>query len=78
MERITPKFALAALTLALGACATQPLNQDKLRAHAERNCRVEAAVNREYPVDASGRAGATSIAYQACMRRAGFPVDGSR
>jgi len=61
----------AASCIALAACSTQPLNHDTMRAHAERNCRVQAATTPAYAVDSTG-VSLRSVAYDACMRRAGF------
>lgn len=65
-------FAVAA-ALSLAACATQPLNRDALRAHAERNCRVEATTAPAYAIDSTG-VGTRNVAYDRCMARRGFVV----
>lgn len=59
------------LCTAIPGCASQPLHQDVLRQHAERNCRVAATVDKTYAVDSLG-VGLDNIGYQVCMRRAGF------
>lgn len=65
-------FAVVALAL-LGACSTTPMRSSVLRQHAERNCHVEAAVDKTYAIDSTG-ASINSVTYQACMRRHGFVV----
>lgn len=60
-----------AAVLTLAACTTQPLRTDVLRAHAERNCRVEATVNHAYAVDSMG-IGMKNVAYNRCMAAHGF------
>lgn len=62
------RYCLIAVTL-LAGCALQPLDHDKLRAHAERNCRVHAAVNKQYAVDSTGVSTKNS-AYEMCMHEA--------
>lgn len=64
---------LSIALLALTACASAPLDQNVARIHAQRNCRVDAAVNRTYSVDSLG-VGSKNIGYETCMRRAGFAV----
>lgn len=60
---------VAALTL--GACASQPMNRDTLIAHAERNCRVQAATSPAYAIDSTG-GGTVNVAYEKCMAKHGY------
>ena len=53
--------------LCLAACVTQSLNRDVLRLHAERNCRVRAAVASAYAVDSTG-IGLRNVAFDRCLR----------
>lgn len=62
------KAALAITIILLTGCATTPMNRDVLRAHAERNCRVEAATNKAYKVDSTG-VDVRNTAYASCMQR---------
>lgn len=57
--------------LCLAACATHPIDHDAQRLHAERDCRVRAAVAPAYAVDSTG-IGLRSVAFERCMRTAGF------
>lgn len=61
----------AAVVLTLCACTTQTLHTDVLRAHAERNCRVEATVNHAYAIDSTG-VSLKNVAYSRCMSAHGF------
>lgn len=64
------KLTMAGLAgLCLAACASQPLDHDLLRLHAERNCRVSAAVSPAYAVDSAG-IGLRNVAFDRCMRSA--------
>ena len=64
------KLTLAGLAgLCLAACATHPLDHDTLRLHAERNCRVRAAVALAYAVDSTG-IGLRNVAFERCLRAA--------
>jgi hypothetical protein len=64
------KLTMAGLAgLCLAACATQPLDQNLLRLHAERDCRVQAAVAPAYAVDSTG-IGLRNVAFDRCMRAA--------
>ncbi|MEW9570719.1 hypothetical protein ABQJ54_03080 [Rhodanobacter sp. Si-c] len=64
------KLTMAGLAgLCLAACASQPLDHDLLRLHAERNCRVRAAVSPAYAVDSTG-IGLRNVAFDRCMRAA--------
>lgn len=65
----------------LAACSgtpARPLNRDIQKAHAERNCRVTAATQKDYAINARGQVLSTSpnVAYVQCMRLAGF-IDAS-
>lgn len=71
---LKPTIAGLAL-LCLAACATHPINRDALRLHAERNCRGRAAVSSVYAVDSTG-IGMRSVAFDRCMRAAGFVSEG--
>lgn len=64
-------FIAAAVLLTLTACATAPMNQDVLRQHAERNCRVDAAVSPAYAIDSTG-GGTRNVAFEKCMASKGF------
>ena len=55
--------------LCLAACATQLIDRDVQRLHAERNCKVRAAVSPAYAVDSTG-VGLRSVAFDRCMRAA--------
>jgi len=61
----------AASLLSLAACTTQPMRTDVLRAHAERNCRVQASVSKAYAIDSTG-VSLRSVAYDRCMASRGF------
>ena len=64
------KLTMAGLAgLCLAACATQPLHHNLLSLHAERNCRVQAAVAPAYAVDSTG-IGLRNVAFDRCMRAA--------
>ena len=64
------KLTMAGLAgLCLAACALQPLDHDVMRLHAERNCRVRAAVSPTYAVDSTG-IGLRNVAFDRCMRAA--------
>lgn len=64
------KLTMAGLAgLCLAACATQPLDHNLLSLHAERNCRVQAAVAPAYAVDSTG-IGLRNVAFDRCMRAA--------
>lgn len=79
VRKLAARGALAVgAAIGLAACAGQPLNQDTLRLHAERNCRVKAKVDKTYAVQPDGSASIGSVTYVACMRRAGFPVGGAK
>jgi len=66
------KLTMAGLAgLCLAACASQPLDHDALRLHAERDCRVRAAVSPAYAVDSTG-VSLRNVAYDRCMRAADF------
>lgn len=66
------KLTLAGLAgLCLAACATHPLDHNVLRLHAERNCKVRAAVAPAYAVDSTG-VGLRNVAFGRCMRAAGI------
>lgn len=55
----------------LAACAIQPIDREAQRLHAERDCRVRAAVSPAYAVDSTG-VGLRSVAFDRCMRAALF------
>ena len=61
-------FACALLPI-LAACT--PLHQDVVLQHAQRNCRVEAEVSKDYAIDSTG-VNINSVAYQTCMAHHGF------
>jgi hypothetical protein len=64
------KLTMAGLAgLCLTACASQPLDRDALRLHAERDCRVRAAVSPAYAVDSTG-VDLRNVAFDRCMRTA--------
>jgi hypothetical protein len=64
------KLTMAGLAgLCLAACASHPLDHDLLRLHAERNCKVRAAVSPAYAVDSTG-IGLRNVAFDRCMRTA--------
>ncbi|HKR75173.1 MAG TPA: hypothetical protein VJR95_00820 [Rhodanobacter sp.] len=64
------KLTMAGLAgLCLGACASQPLDRDALHLHAERDCRVRAAVSLDYAVDSTG-VGLRNVAFERCLRAA--------
>ena len=66
------KLTMAGLAgLCLAACASQPLDRDALRLHAERDCRVRAAVSPAYAVDSTGVV-LRNVAYDRCIRAADF------
>lgn len=66
------KLTLAGLAgLCLAACASQPLDHDILRLHAERNCRVSAAVAPAYAMDSTS-IDLRNVAFDRCMRAAGI------
>lgn len=65
-------YLIASACIALAACASAPMNRDALHQHAERNCRVKAAVSPAYHIDSTG-IDTKSSAYAICMRSAGFP-----
>lgn len=58
-------------SLCLAACATQTIDREVQRQHAERDCTVRAAVASAYAVDSTG-IGLRNVAYDRCMRAAGF------
>ena len=66
------KLTMAGLTgLCLAACASQPLDYDVLRLHAERNCRARAAVAPAYAVGSTGT-DLHNVAFGRCMRATGI------
>ncbi|BFI95841.1 MAG: hypothetical protein RSP_13510 [Rhodanobacter sp.] len=66
------KLTLAGLAgLCLAACATQHLDHDTLRLHAERNCRVRAAVSPAYAVDSTSIS-LGNAAFDRCLRATGI------
>ncbi|RCS30170.1 hypothetical protein DEO45_08915 [Rhodanobacter denitrificans] len=66
------KLTIAGLAgLCLAACASQPIDRDAQRLHAERGCRVRAAVSPAYALDSTG-VGLRNVALDRCMRAAGF------
>lgn len=66
------KYVLIVVTLlTLAACASQPMNQDTLIAHAKRNCRVQAATSPAYAINSTG-GGTVNVAYEKCMAKHGY------
>lgn len=65
-------IVLAILSITTG-CASTQMRPEVLRAHAERNCRVEAATNRTYAIDSTG-VGTINVGYQKCMARNGYII----
>lgn len=63
----------AALIMLTAGCASTQMRPEVLRAHAERNCRVEAATNRTYAIDSTG-VGTINVGYQKCMARNGYII----
>lgn len=62
------KLTIAGLAgLCLAACASQPIDRDAQHLHAERNCRVRAAVSPAYALDSTG-IGLRNVAFDRCMR----------
>lgn len=62
------KLTMAGLAgLCVAACATQPLDQNLWRLHAERKCRVSATVFPAYAVDSTG-VSLRNVAFDRCMR----------
>jgi len=59
-------------TATLAACAGAPINHDAARAMAERQCRVTAATEKQYPIDAQGNVRLVNVAYAKCMQAKGF------
>jgi len=57
--------------LCLAACATRPIDRAALRLHAERDCRVRAAVAPAYALDSTG-VGLRNVAFDRCMRAVDF------
>jgi len=55
--------------LCLAACATHLIDRDVQRLHAQRDCRVRAAVAPAYAVDSTG-VGLRNVAFDRCMRAA--------
>lgn len=65
------RYALPALLLLVTGCVMAPIDRTALRQRTERNCRVKAAVSPAYAVDSTG-AGLRNVAFDRCMRSAGF------
>ena len=69
------RTAVATLVAAmLASCASAPMDRAALRRHAERNCRVQAAVSPAYAIDSTG-IGIRNIAYVRCLQAAGFRTE---
>lgn len=64
------KLTMAGLAgLCLAACASESLDHDLLRLHAERNCRASATVSPAYAMDSTG-VFLRNVAFDRCMRAA--------
>ena len=68
------RIVVAVVAAALAGCAGTPMNRDALRQHAERNCRVQAAVSKAYAMDSTG-IGMRSVAHARCLQAAGFKTE---
>lgn len=66
------KFLLIASLVAIAGCTSAPVNHADGRARAERQCRVTAAVQKQYPIDAQGNVRLVNVAYAKCMLAKGY------
>jgi len=71
MKSIVRIVSIVMMLCLMAACASTPMNADVLRAHTERNCRVQATVSPAYRVT-SNPADTANVAYGACMASKGY------
>lgn len=68
------KYLLIATVIAAAGCSTTPINHTAAQANAVRQCRVTAAVQKQYPIDAMGNVRLINVAYAKCMQAKGYGV----